>query len=283
MTTNKIFNADTGRKAINETGNTYGKFTVLHISPTSNGKTLWACQCECGNIVDRSGYNLRSGKAAYHCGCGFKPKVVTVKRSPRTANEVHAAKVRRCIYKKWKSMQERCYIDTNPAWSSYGGRGISVCSKWNDDFEVFHDWVMLQDFDMSMSIDRIDNDGNYEPSNCRMADRKTQQRNRRSSVLTDEQLDEIEEVHKRTGLSIMTLRSRITRGKPLEGPAKAGHDNPTMQARGVKNGNAVVYLKQFGYTNAAIGGVLGLTPAYAGQLLTKAGVRSSIRNIKKAA
>jgi hypothetical protein len=78
-------------------------------------------------------------------------------------------------------MKERTENPNNPAYKDYGGRGITICSVWENDFTIFRDWTMANGYKDNLTIDRIDNNGNHEPENCRWADRKTQNRNKRTT------------------------------------------------------------------------------------------------------
>lgn len=85
------------------------------------------------------------------------------------------------LYNTWQRMKQRCYNPNKQHYEDYGGRGIEVCKEWLHDFQAFYDWSMTHGYDDTLTIDRIDVDGNYEPSNCRWVDMKTQCRNRRNT------------------------------------------------------------------------------------------------------
>lgn len=87
------------------------------------------------------------------------------------------------IYRIYTNMVVRCTNSNDIEYKNYGGRGIRICDEWVDDFMAFNDWSMANGYKKNLTIDRIDNNGNYEPSNCRWVDMKTQQRNRRSNRL----------------------------------------------------------------------------------------------------
>lgn len=86
------------------------------------------------------------------------------------------------IYNIWIRMKVRCYNKNYDRYKDHGGRGIRICDEWKDDFTAFYNWAMNNSYRDDLSIDRIDNDGNYEPSNCRWVDRKTQCNNRRTNI-----------------------------------------------------------------------------------------------------
>ena len=149
----------------------YGRLTVLRRVPSNNNHLRWLCRCSCGEEVSVQSSNLSSGNTK-SCGCLQKELTAlrfTTHGQRQTKEYVIWADLRkRCRNKKWKD------------YKNYGGRGITVCDRW-ERFENF-----LEDMGLrpeGLSIDRINNDGNYEPDNCRWATSKQQNRNRRSSHL----------------------------------------------------------------------------------------------------
>lgn len=169
-------------KLIDLTGQKYGRLTVVERA----GKTVhgehakWICQCECGSVTTVIGKNLRIGTTT-SCGCVHKEHMSQVGR----ANRTHG-KSRTRLYKVWCGMTGRCYDPSKPYYKWYGGRGIKVCDEWRNDFQSFYDWAMANGYDPNAlhgecTIDRIDSDGNYEPSNCRWVSMAEQSRNKRSN------------------------------------------------------------------------------------------------------
>lgn len=120
-------------------------------------------KCDCGNVLIVSWSSIKKGNTK-SCGCLHK------ERASESCREV--GKIQKHgmdgtkIYKIWCGMRHRCYIPTTTSFERYGGRGISVCKEWIDSFESFYDWAIKNGYKEGLSIDRIDNDGDYEPSNC---------------------------------------------------------------------------------------------------------------------
>lgn len=88
-------------------------------------------------------------------------------------------KGRERLHRIWQDMKTRCYNPKHESYKNYGGRGITVCEEWRKDFTAFYLWAIEHGYDKSLSIDRINNDGNYEPNNCRWATTKEQAKNKR--------------------------------------------------------------------------------------------------------
>lgn len=194
MSENKITN-----RMINMTGRRFSRLVVQSYFGKVCDKTAWVCKCDCGQVKNVIGTALRSGGTK---SCGCLARQATSERS-----KTHGMRDTP-EYAAWCSMKCRCARD-----AGYAGRGISVCKEWSDSFVVFiRD--MGQRPDDSMSIDRIDNDGNYEPSNCRWASRTTQQNNRRSNrrLVIDGKSRTLAEWVAVSGTSRQQIRSRLRRG-----------------------------------------------------------------------
>jgi len=184
----------------NELGNTYGKLTVIELSGGGE-RAIWICRCECGVTTTVSGYGLRSGKAK-SCGSCWK----TTHGLSRTPE-----------YACWKSMKQRCYNPSNIKFEAYGLRGIRVCARWLESFENFFEDMGQMTFPRA-SIGRINNDGNYEPTNCRWETDEQQANNKRNSryITYDGMTQTVSQWARRLGITHRTLSSRIAKGWPPE-------------------------------------------------------------------
>lgn len=156
-----------------EIGLRYGRLVVVDIFPGKSRGRLALCECDCGQKKTAHLGNIKMGKTK---SCGCLRSEITRSRV-RTHGEPKNSKE----YKAWAGMRERCYSKTHGAYDRYGGRGIVMCDRWFNSFEAF-----LEDMGRApspdLSLDRIDVNGNYEPSNCRWATDTVQARNTRRAI-----------------------------------------------------------------------------------------------------
>lgn len=165
----------TGRPIIDLTNKKFGRLTVIRRGANRNSCPRWWCLCECGAGVLVGGASIRHGKIK-SCGCYRKTMRVTHGHTCCIGGKKTA---RHKTWHVWNNMLERCKNPNNKAWGNYGGRGITVCLRW----EIFENF--LEDMGESlpkMHLDRINNDGNYEPGNCRWITHKENCRNKTDST-----------------------------------------------------------------------------------------------------
>lgn len=167
---------------IDFTGFRNGKLTV--IKKAEYGRSQWLCRCDCGNEKILPVFRIKEYKS---CGCLEKENKKTL-----GAHNITHGKTKTRLYAKYCKMKERCFNPNYKYYHRYGGRGIKICEEWlnKDGFKKFAEWSYKNGYDdtikgYAQSIDRIDVDGDYEPSNCKWSNQKEQCRNRGNTLYID--------------------------------------------------------------------------------------------------
>lgn len=191
-------------KKINLLGKRFGRLIVISEAPSVNGRTCWHCKCDCGKEITTKKDNLLQGKTR-SCGCLYLESASKLHKSHGMSNT-------RLFY-IWQSMRHRCTIKNDRAYKNYGGRGIKVCEEWTSDFMNFYNWAINNGYTETLTIDRIDSNGNYEPSNCRWVDMKVQGNNRRGVHIVEyhNTRDTLSNMCRKLNISVKVIRSRMER------------------------------------------------------------------------
>lgn len=160
-------------RLIDLTGQKFGRWTVERKDGNdARGGAKWSCKCECGVVRSVLGADLRAGKSV-SCGCYRSQTIGALRRT-------HAASGSR-LHRIWKLMRGRCLRPSNPKFYAYGARGILICPEWGV-FENFQTWAVSNGYADTLTIERKDVDGHYEPSNCCWVPAEAQSLNRRISL-----------------------------------------------------------------------------------------------------
>lgn len=189
------------------TGRTFGRLTALRFQKTSTGRSAWICRCSCGNDVHVLTENLKTGNTQ-SCGCRQRD----IMHEIRTSHGDSVGGKRAKEYMIWLTAKQRTCNPNNPRYPHYGARGITMCERWKNSYEAF-----LEDMGRCPDrhqLERINNDGNYEPSNCKWATKVQQMNNMRTNfrVTHDGRTQTVAQWAREFGMSDNVLRGRLHLG-----------------------------------------------------------------------
>jgi hypothetical protein len=203
-------------KLIELTGQRFGRLTVLaRVANGKGGNARWLCRCNCGNEREILAGHLKSGDSR-SCGC-LQRELVSLRLFRHGHRRIRKdGRGQSTTYLSWNAMRERCYNRNYHAYARYGGRGISVCDRWLGSFEDF--LADMGERPPGKTIDRRDNDGNYEPENCFWATKAEQARNKRSNrwITFQGEARCLAEWAELFNVRYNTLRMRLSRGWTLQ-------------------------------------------------------------------
>lgn len=193
-------------------GDVFGRWTVISEQAIGKGTNIkYLCRCSCARKTQKyvRAWNLINGDSK-SCGCLTSEKT-------RERRKTHGETNTR-LYTIWLSMKARCSNPNNNRHNRYGGRGIKVCQKWDENFLAFKEWALSNGYQDNLSIDRIDNNGNYEPDNCRWSTNKEQCNNRSTNIVI--KYNGVEktatEWGEELGIDTHTIIKRYKQHKPLD-------------------------------------------------------------------
>lgn len=194
---------------IDISGQKFNRWTVEElVGRTTSGGGLWKCRCECGTVRNVDGRSLRDGTSK-SCGC--------LRNDNAKAGKYNSARAvtHERLYGVWSGIRSRCLNPHDRAYERYGGRGITICDQWKD-YRTFYNWAIENGYDDSSpkyvcTVDRIDNNGNYTPDNCRIVPQLIQCNNRQTNHLLEYEgsTHTISEWARITGINKHTIRRRI--------------------------------------------------------------------------
>ena len=201
-------------KFVDITGNKYNRLLVFErIGTDKNGNATYLCLCDCGNWTEANANELKNN---HKKSCGCLHNEINSEFGKRKSHFIHGES-KTNLHKIWQGMIQRCHNPKNPAYSYYGGRGIFVCPEWHD-YTIFSKWAHDNCYVDGLSIERIDNDLEYSPDNCKWIPRSEQSKNRRSVLKYEYNgaTKTLREWGEEVGIKPKILWSRIHSGWTIE-------------------------------------------------------------------
>ncbi len=187
-------------------GEKFNRLTITEDLGTIGGYRQVIALCDCGKIKRLRLYHIKA-EVIKSCGC--------LKQENLDKARFKHGLVKHPAYKLWSGIKRRCLNENDSAYKDYGGRGITICDEWKDDFKLFHDWAISNGYRKGLIIDRENVNGNYEPDNCRFVTTTVSARNTRASVFLtyNEETKTQAEWAEITGISAKKISRRLKRDK----------------------------------------------------------------------
>jgi hypothetical protein len=198
----------------------FGRLTILKESDFKLHKRVSVvCKCECGNEIIATINSIMRGNTQ-SCGC------IRIERNNNYKNGLR----HHPLYTVWANIKQRCFNKKYPKYKDYGGRGIIMCEEWYNNFETFYNWCIINKWVKGLEIDRINNNGNYEPNNCRFVNRSVNMNNKRSNTIITFNNKTLTLAEWATGLNIPygRLSQRINK---LKMPVELAFSNEKIKRR----------------------------------------------------
>lgn len=190
-------------------GEMYGRLVPLqYAGMNADSIKFYYCQCICGNLRKVRGTSLKSGETK---SCGCLQREVARNQKFGTTHGLYSHPT----HSVWTGIKTRCYNQNEDIYQYYGARGISVCDEWRYDFKAFYEWAIANGYRKGLDLDRINEDGNYEPTNCQFIPHKDNCRKKRNTKLTQEKVDAIrsrpnarrDDLAKEFGVSVASIKA----------------------------------------------------------------------------
>lgn len=168
------------------TGMRFGRLTVIEQhgftkrNKHGSRQALWLCKCDCGNYCEMASGTLTRKRNDHSYGCLAKEHLADMAK-----NNVTHGMTRTRLYGCYKAMKSRCYREKDIHYNAYGKRGIVVCEEWKNNPKAFVEWALANGYNDDLTLERIDVNGNYEPSNCTWIPMAEQYKNKQSNALPD--------------------------------------------------------------------------------------------------
>ena len=195
-------------------GEMFGRLVVIkEVEPRQQYKKgkvrRFLCQCDCGNTTTVDIYHLIHGKIK-SCGCYKKEQSLMAAKSQKFPKHMTSSR----LYTIWNGVKSRCYVKTSTPYKKYGAKGITMCDEWKNDFVSFYNWSIENGYADNLTLDRINGEGNYEPSNCRWVSYTKQANNTKANVFLtlNGESHTLTEWSRLLNINFTTLQNRRSKG-----------------------------------------------------------------------